>query len=200
MKILTISPNKISDEKKNKNIKNNKKNIFNTNRNSDLVEAMMEFGALVCNSKIPKCEICPIKKNCKFYKSKNKIKQIRKEVVKENINIFCYLSKKGEIALTKKNNLGFLNKFNLPKIESIKNNKKSELYPLNFVICKDCMTSQIDFTIPKEKMFVEHSYMSGTTKTLRNHFPRIPDLMLKSELAEDPRIIIATRSASIDLD
>ena len=102
---------------------NNKKNIFNTNRNSDLVEAMMEFGALVCNSKIPKCEICPIKKNCKFYKSKNKIKQIRKEVVKENINIFCYLSKKGEIALTKKNNLGFLNKFNLPKIESIKNNK-----------------------------------------------------------------------------
>ncbi len=55
----------------------------------------------------------------------------------------------------------------------IKQNKKSELYPLNFVICKDCMTSQIDFTIPKEKMFVEHSYMSGTTKTLRNHFQKI---------------------------
>ena len=44
----------------------NKKNIFNTNRNSDLVEAMMEFGALVCNSKIPKCGICTIQKNCKF--------------------------------------------------------------------------------------------------------------------------------------
>ena len=28
----------------------NKKKLFNTNRNSDLVEAMMEFGALVCNS------------------------------------------------------------------------------------------------------------------------------------------------------
>ena len=101
----------------------NRKNIFNTKRNSDLVEAMMEFGALICNSKIPKCEICPIKKNCKFYKSKGKIKHLKKEVIDKNINIFCYLSKKGEIALTKKNNLGFLNDFNLPKIESIKNDK-----------------------------------------------------------------------------
>ena len=33
----------------------NRKNLFNTNRNSDFVEAMMEFGALVCNAKIPKC-------------------------------------------------------------------------------------------------------------------------------------------------
>ena len=67
----------------------------------------MEFGALVCNSKIPKCLICPIQTNCKFYKSKNKIKQVKKEVVDKDINIFCYLSKKGKIALTKKNNLGF---------------------------------------------------------------------------------------------
>ena len=101
----------------------NRKNIFNTNRNSDLVEAMMEFGALVCNSKTPKCRTCPIQKNCKFYKSKDKIKQIKKEIVNESVNIFCYLSKKGEIALTKKNKLGFLNKFNLPKIESTKSNK-----------------------------------------------------------------------------
>ena len=108
----------------------NRKNIFNTNRNSDLVEAMMEFGALICNSKIPKCEKCPIKKNCKFYKSTNKIKQIKKEVMNENINIFCYLSKKGQIALTKKNNLGFLNEFNLPKIESIKNNRSLKNWKL----------------------------------------------------------------------
>ena len=108
----------------------NKKKIFNTHRNSDLVEAMMEFGALVCNSKIPKCYSCPIKINCKFYKSSNKIKQIKKEMINKNINIFCYLSKKGEIALTKKNNLGFLNKFNLPKIESIKKNKSLKKWKL----------------------------------------------------------------------
>ena len=108
----------------------NKKKIFNTSRNSDLVEAMMEFGALVCNSKTPKCNICPIKINCKFYKSSNKIKQIKKEMTNKNINIFCYLSKKGEIALTKKNNSGFLNEFNLPKIESIKKNKSFKKWKL----------------------------------------------------------------------
>ena len=37
----------------------------------------------------------------------------------------------------------------------ISENRRSDLYPLNFVICKDCMTSQIDYTIPKEKMFVD---------------------------------------------
>ena len=42
------------------------------------------------------------KKNCKFYNSKKKIKQIKKEIINKNLNIFCYLSKKGEIALTKK--------------------------------------------------------------------------------------------------
>ena len=69
-RILNKEVNKI-DFKYFKNI--NKKNIFNTNRNSDFVEAMMEFGALVCNAKIPKCEICPIQKNCKFYNSKKKL-------------------------------------------------------------------------------------------------------------------------------
>ncbi len=126
-RILNMEVRKI-DFKEFKKI--NKKKIFNTNRNSDLVEAMMEFGALVCNSKNPKCYRCPIKINCKFYKSSNKIKQIKKEMTNKNINIFCYLSKKGEIALTKKNNTGFLNEFNLPKIESIKKNKSFKKWKL----------------------------------------------------------------------
>ena len=126
-RILNMEVRKI-DFKEFKKI--NKKKIFNTSRNSDLVEAMMEFGALVCNSKNPKCYRCPIKINCKFYKSSNKIKKIKKEMINKNINIFCYLSKKGEIALTKKNNLGFLNKFNLPKIESIKKNKSFKKWKL----------------------------------------------------------------------
>jgi A/G-specific adenine glycosylase len=126
-RILNMEVRKI-DFKEFKKINKNK--IFNTNRNSDLVEAMMEFGSLVCNSKTPKCYKCPIKINCKFYKSSNKIKQIKKEMINKNINIFCYLSKKGEIALTKKNNSGFLNEFNLPKIESIKKNKSLKKWKL----------------------------------------------------------------------
>ena len=63
------------------------------------------------------------KKNVNFIILRKKIKQIKKEIINKNLNIFCYLSKKGEIALTKKNSLGFLNKFNLPKIETIKTSK-----------------------------------------------------------------------------
>tara|TARA_Y100000816_G_scaffold200770_1_gene147458 strand:+ start:1197 stop:2195 length:999 start_codon:yes stop_codon:yes gene_type:complete len=137
----------------------NKKNLFNTNRNSDLVEAMMEFGALVCNSKIPKCRKCPIRSNCKFYKSKNKIRHIKKEVINKNINIFCYLSRKGEIALTKKNNLGFLNKFNLPKIESIKNNKSFKKWKL---------LSKYKNSISNKKLNINLYYQFS--KSIPNHY------------------------------
>ena len=126
-RILNKEVNKI-DFKYFKNM--NRKNLFNTKRNSDFVEAMMEFGALVCNAKTPNCKICPIRKKCKFYNSKKKIKQVKKEIINENLNIFCYLSKKGKIALTKKNSLGFLNKFNLPKIEIIKSNKNFKKWKL----------------------------------------------------------------------
>ena len=37
--------------------------------NSDFAEAMMEFGALICKPKEPRCNICPISKICKFYNS-----------------------------------------------------------------------------------------------------------------------------------
>ncbi len=126
-RILNKEVSKI-DFKYFKNI--NRKNLFNTSRNSDFVEAMMEFGALICNAKVPKCEICPIRKDCRFYKSKKKIKKIKKEVVNKNLNIFCYLSKKGEIALTKKNTLGFLKEFNLPKIETSKSKNKLKNWKL----------------------------------------------------------------------
>jgi hypothetical protein len=44
------------------------------------------------------------------------------------------------------------------------------LYPLRIWFCHDCTTVQIDHTVPKEKMFGEYLYVSGTTETLRRHF------------------------------
>ena len=38
-------------------------------------------------------------------------------VKKRNYDVFCYINKKKQIALTKKNKLGFLDNFNLPKIK-----------------------------------------------------------------------------------
>ncbi|OUV61496.1 MAG: hypothetical protein CBC88_00200 [Candidatus Pelagibacter sp. TMED128] len=104
-------------------IETNKKRLFNSKRNSDFVEALMEFGALVCKPKDPKCHICNLKKNCKYFKSSKKIKTIKYKMIEyKNYNVFCYINKKKQIALTKKNNLGFLNKFSLPEIQEVKKN------------------------------------------------------------------------------
>ena len=104
-------------------IDSNKKNLFITNRNSDFVEALMEFGALICKPKDPKCSQCCLNKSCRYLKSSNKIKTNKRKKIKVmNYNIFCYVSKKKQIALTKENKIKFLKNFNLPLIKEMKNN------------------------------------------------------------------------------
>jgi A/G-specific adenine glycosylase len=99
----------------------NKKNLFNTSRNADFVEALMEFGALICTPKNPKCSACCLKNSCKYFKSSYKIKTTNKKMIKEiNYDIFCYLNKNKQIALTKENKIGFLKNFNLPAIKKMK--------------------------------------------------------------------------------
>ena len=101
----------------------NKKKFFNSKRNSDFVEALMEFGALVCKPKDPKCDICNLNKNCIYFNSSKKIKTTKYKMIEsKNYDVFCYVNKKRQIALTKKNNLGFLNRFSLPEIREAKNN------------------------------------------------------------------------------
>jgi len=101
----------------------NKDRLFHTKRNSDFVEALMEFGALVCRAKDPKCAVCNLKRYCKYFRSSKKIKTVNNKTVEnKNYDIFCYINKKKQIALTKKNNLGFLKNFNLPEIKETKNN------------------------------------------------------------------------------
>ena len=96
----------------------NKKIFFNSKRNSDFVEALMEFGALICKPKDPKCYICNLNKNCKYFNSSIKIKNIKYKMIEnKNYDVFCYINKKKQIALTKENNLGFLNQFSLPEIK-----------------------------------------------------------------------------------
>jgi len=94
-------------------------NLFKTKRNGDLAEAIMEFGALICKPKDPKCFECKINKMCLYFNSESKIKFTKKEKVNlKSYDIFCYIKKNTQqIALTKNNNFGFLNKFNLPQIK-----------------------------------------------------------------------------------
>lgn len=46
-------------------------------------------------------------------------------------------------------------------------------YPLRVVYCHDCATAQLDYTVPREVMFVDHTYLSGITKTLSEHFKAV---------------------------
>ncbi|MBX2998964.1 MAG: class I SAM-dependent methyltransferase [Caldilineaceae bacterium] len=47
---------------------------------------------------------------------------------------------------------------------------KEPYYPLRVVYCQSCQTAQLDFTVKKEIMFGDHTYLSGVTRSLSNHF------------------------------
>lgn len=44
------------------------------------------------------------------------------------------------------------------------------VYPLRVLWCEHCHTTQLDYTVPKETMFGDHTYLSGVTKSLSEHF------------------------------
>ncbi len=47
---------------------------------------------------------------------------------------------------------------------------KEPYYPLRVLYCHGCCTSQLDFTVKKEVMFADHTYLSGVTRSLSEHF------------------------------
>ena len=116
---LNIEENKINFDKF---IEKNKKRLFITKRNDDFVEALMEFGALICKPKDPNCLTCCLNKTCKYFKSSKKIKNIKNKMIKsKNYDIFCYINTKKQIALTKNNQISFLKDFNIPEIKETNN-------------------------------------------------------------------------------
>ena len=103
-------------------INKNKKKLLNTNRNADFVEALMEFGALICKPKDPNCITCCLNKTCKYFKSTNKIVSSNRKMIKnKDYDIFCYINRNKQIALTKKYQISFLKNFNLPTIKESDN-------------------------------------------------------------------------------
>lgn len=46
-------------------------------------------------------------------------------------------------------------------------------YPLRVVYCGQCSTAQLDYTVKKEIMFGDHTYLSGTTRSLGEHFRQV---------------------------
>ncbi len=50
---------------------------------------------------------------------------------------------------------------------------KEPFYPLRLVYCQKCQTAQLDHTIKKEEMYSDHTYLSGITKSLKQHFDEV---------------------------
>ena len=50
---------------------------------------------------------------------------------------------------------------------------KEKFYPLELLFCVDCSLSQLSYTVNKEIMFSDHTYLSGMTSSLDNHFKEI---------------------------
>ena len=71
---------------------------------------------------------------CAYYALESKIRFKKKiKIQSKSYDIFCYLKKdKKQIALTKSNDLGFLKKFNLPKIKETSKKNKNWKFLCNY--------------------------------------------------------------------
>ncbi len=50
---------------------------------------------------------------------------------------------------------------------------KEPFYPLHVLYCHNCSTAQLNHTVKKEVMFSDHTYLSGVTRSLSDHFWQI---------------------------
>lgn len=63
-------------------------------------------------------------------------------------------------------------------------------FPLRVGFCEECTLVQIDHTIPKEDMFTDYPYVSGTTKTLVAHFNDTAARLVKTyDLKSGARVV-----------
>ena len=141
--------------------------LSNTDRNADLAEALMEFGAVVCKPQNPLCRICNLKNYCKFYNKKIYISKKKKYYFKEKkFNIFCYLNKKNKkIALVQNKNLSFLTDFKMPEVQKVISNHNLKIkgwkylcnYKNNISNIKMNINLFYKFTINKPKRFTWYS-------------------------------------------
>ena len=132
--------------------------IFNSNRNADLAEALMEFGAVICKPRNPLCNLCSLRKDCEFFKKKFYVTQKNKLLIKsKKYNIFCYLKKrKKEIALTKNKNLSFLRDFKMPEVQIAMTKKNTKKKGWNYLCNYKNTISNIKMDINLFYKFTKH--------------------------------------------
>lgn len=68
--------------------------------------------------------------------------------------------------------------------------KTEPAFPLRAGFCHTCSLVQIDHTIPKESMFSDYPYVSGTTKTLVDHFNRTSARLVESYELKQGQLVV----------
>ena len=129
-----------------------KKIVFGTTlRSSDYAQALMELGALICKPNTPKCDKCPIKKNCKSYKKKDfsLSKLVKKN--KEKYFILKVYKKNQRYLLIKNTKFNFLRNLSIFPMEELSNPKNFH-ENLNLKMSNMNMNIKIQYLKDNEKI------------------------------------------------
>ena len=68
--------------------------------------------------------------------------------------------------------------------------RREPRFPLRVGYCHNCTLVQIDHTIPKESMFSDYPYVSGTTKTLVEHFRRTAERLVAAYRLDESDLVV----------
>ena len=140
-----------------------KKIVFGTTlRSSDYAQALMELGALICKPNNPRCDKCPIKKNCKSYKKKDfsLTKLVKKN--KSKYFILKVYKKNQRYLLIKNTKFNFLRNLSIFPMEELSNpknfhenlNLKMSNMNMNIKIqyCKDNQKIPSSYWVDRKKL------------------------------------------------
>jgi len=128
-----------------------KKIIFGTTlRSSDYAQALMELGALICKPNNPRCDKCPIKKNCKSYKKKDFSLARNLKKNKDKYFILKVYKKNQRYLLIKNTKFNFLKNLSIFPMEELSK-------PKNF-------NENLNFKMSNMNMNIKIQYLKGNQK------------------------------------
>ena len=132
-----------------------------SSRSSDYAQALMELGALICKPNNPKCDQCPISKNCKSYKKKNfnLVKSIKKN--KDKYFILKVYKKNQRYLLIKNTKFNFLKNLSIFPMEELSDPKN---FNKNFNFKMSNMNMNIKIQYSKNNQKFPLSYWMDSRK------------------------------------
>lgn len=124
---------------------------------SDLMQGLMELGALICLVKEPMCKLCPLKADCISYKKNMFVLKNKTRTVVKKYFYALYAQKGSRILFTLNNKFKFLSGLiNLPLIES-KNKNYKTIIKKNFkkVIIENIIDNSFNYRMSNFIMYIK---------------------------------------------